>query len=163
MQKESGRGLLSSALALVRRHRTVREGLRIDPLDELPTISQVPGQGFRRWFRSGYFDLVMWYESRGGQLSGFQLCYQKGIDEHALTWRRESGFDHKRVDDGDDGPSVVGYKGAPVLVRDGVVDIPALVDHFILSASGIDKEVFAFVLGKLRDYQATEMGRLDGK
>ena len=53
----------------------------------------------RRWFQDEYFDLWTW-EAPDGALVAFQLCYDKRRDERALSWRRDHGFDHLRVDTG---------------------------------------------------------------
>jgi hypothetical protein len=88
--------------------------------------------GFRRLFADQYFDLYLWYPSRLGRLRGFQLCYDKDRDYHALTWTRDGGYRHESVDDGDCGG---GHKLSPVLVPDGAIDKAALADQS-LSASG---------------------------
>ena len=61
------------------------------------------GAGRRRWFESEGLELVVWLD-RAAAITGFQLCYDVGQGEHALTWREESGFAHNRVDSGDDTP-----------------------------------------------------------
>ncbi len=74
--------------------------------------------GRRRWFESEGLDLVVWLDAAGGEVEGFQLCYDLGTGEHALTWRTDGGFSHTRVDSGDD---VRPYKGSPVLEPDATV------------------------------------------
>jgi hypothetical protein len=51
-------------------------------LAEIRDVRQIPGEGFRRWFSDGDFDLIVWYA--GGEIAGFQLCYDKGRRERAL-------------------------------------------------------------------------------
>jgi len=45
----------------------------------------------RRWFHDERFDLFVW-QTEGGELVSFQLCYGTGSDEQALVWNKESGF-----------------------------------------------------------------------
>jgi hypothetical protein len=47
----------------------------------------------RRWFHDDYFDLFVW-QTAGGELLRFQLCYGIHSSERALTWDRQSGFFH---------------------------------------------------------------------
>lgn len=45
----------------------------------------------RRWFHDERFDLFVW-QTEGGEMVSFQLCYGAGSDEQALVWNKESGF-----------------------------------------------------------------------
>lgn len=65
-----------------------------DTLSENPTVRQRPEEGFRRWFVNSYFDVILWYESARGALTGFQLCYNRGADERAFTWYRDKRSSH---------------------------------------------------------------------
>jgi len=70
---------------------------------EIKHLNQERGTGRRRWFESDGLDFVVWYGS-SGQVTGFQLCYDFGQGEHALTWREGTGFVHSRIDAGDQSP-----------------------------------------------------------
>ena len=70
---------------------------------EIRHLNQERGAGRRRWFESDELDLVVWYGA-GGQVTGFQLCYDFGKGEHALTWREGTGFVHSQIDAGDQSP-----------------------------------------------------------
>ena len=80
-------------------------------LREVLAVRQVAGEARRRWFTSDAADLFVWYDA-DGDLAGFQFCYDKPMAEQALTWRKDSGFTHQRVDSGD---WTGGAKGASVL------------------------------------------------
>jgi hypothetical protein len=69
-------------------------------LREIPHVRQDTPGIVRRWFQDAYFDLWTWEEAEGGALTAFQLCYDKRRDERALSWRRDHGFDHLRVQTG---------------------------------------------------------------
>jgi hypothetical protein len=69
-------------------------------LVEIRNTRQIEGEGFRRWFTDEFFDLIVWYDEKR-TLVGFQLCYDKEGRERALTWTREHGFQHNRIDDGE--------------------------------------------------------------
>lgn len=99
----------------------------------------------RRWFESDGFDLVVWYES-SGEVSGFQLCYQFGSGEHALTWRRTTGFTHHAVDSGSEGP----FKNeTPILVADGAVPWTEIARTFEARAGLLEPALRELVREKL--------------
>ena len=95
-------------------------------LSELENVRQVDGEGFRRWFADEYFDLIVWYKEKS--LIGFQLCYDKGADERALTWTRDHGYLHAGIDTGE--PVGIGSKMSPVLVSDGLFAAAAVAERF---------------------------------
>ncbi len=63
-------------------------------LSENRDVRQRPDEGYRRWFVNEYFDLILWYESIRGELTGFQLCYDRHVDERAFTWQRDRRSNH---------------------------------------------------------------------
>jgi len=115
-------------------------------LTEFLKCKQVSGDRFRRWFSDGRFDLIIWYEDR--EIFGFQLCYDKSIREHALTWRKDVGWSHHKVDDGE---WVRGVKGTPILVSDGEVPITRIIEKFELVNEQVDKTILDFVYEKLEE------------
>ena len=87
---------------------------------EILPVRQNEGEPFRRWFTDDYWDLYVWFNDKK-KIVGFQLCYGKPDDEHALTWLTEGKFIHTRVSDsspGRYGPTME----APILVADGLFD-----------------------------------------
>ena len=80
----------------------------------------------RRWFSSNDMDLIVWADENQS-ITAFELYYDKNINEHVLVWRRESGFSHLAVDDGEQKP-VLNYKETPILVADGKFD-PGRISH----------------------------------
>ena len=117
-------------------------------LHEIRGARQVKGEGPRRWFTDMFFDLIVWYDQRGG-IDGFQLCYDKFKKERALTWRREGGFRHEKVDDGE-GPLPV--KMTPVLVPDGAFESQPITERFRSESAEIDPDIARFVTGVLETY-----------
>ncbi len=89
-------------------------------LHEIKNVKQEPGGGRRRWFETDGFELVVWLGARG-EVTGFQVCYDFGRGQHALTWRENSGFAHAAVDGGDASPL---RNEVPVLTPDA--DVPWL-------------------------------------
>jgi len=74
----------------------------------------------RRWFSSSDLDLIVWF-SESQSVKAFELYYDKNINEHVLIWRKEKGFSHQAVDDGEQKPAL-NYKEAPILIPDGIFD-----------------------------------------
>jgi hypothetical protein len=119
-------------------------------LVEIPNARQVAGEGRRRWFTDDYFDLIVWYGEEEHPI-GFQLCYDKGDHERALTWTRAHGYQHDRVDSGE----IPGHsKMTPIIVADGAFDREPVARRFGAESLRIDREVAAFVIEKLNRFSA---------
>ena len=118
-------------------------------LREYEHVRQIEGEGRRRWFSDNFFDLVVWSDD-AGTIIGFQLCYDSERDQRALTWRRDFGYTHHRVDDGEHRPGKV--KATPVLVADGLFDQRAIAAKFASAASEISPLISRFVFEKLLKY-----------
>ena len=118
-------------------------------LRELTNVRQVLEESRRRWFADDYFDLIVWVGERS-EFIGFQLCYDKSGDEHALTWHKKTGFSHHRVDNGE---TQRPYKATPILVSDGALDFASLTYLFKERSRMMDQQVARFVLGKIEDIQ----------
>lgn len=101
----------------------------------------------RRWFGNDYFDLIVWSDA-SETIKGFQLCYDKGRRERALTWHRGRGFSHDLIDPGDNSP----FKDeAPTLEPGGHFPRAQILSVLEERSVGIDPEVRGFVLSMLRD------------
>lgn len=117
-------------------------------LQEVQATRQIPGERRRRWFRSADMDLIVWLDAAGAP-DGFQLCYNRLTDEHAVTWDEVSGFSHMAVDDGE-GPDLP-YKATPILVADGAFPKDTVLARFTAQAEMLPAD--------LRDYIATRLAR----
>ena len=117
-------------------------------LSEIRNPRQVKGEGPRRWFTDDYFDLIVWYDDEK-HLVGFQLCYDKLVRERALTWTREHGYQHNRIDTGE----VPGHaKMTPIIVADGAFSAAAVTERFRRASAEIDPAVSSFVIGTLAGF-----------
>jgi hypothetical protein len=83
----------------------------------------------------------------GRDVVGFQLCYEKSGDEHALTWLLDRGYSHSRVDAPE---QKLGRKSAAMLVPGGVQRTAVLLDRFEIASRSIDADVRSFVIEKLQ-------------
>jgi len=117
-------------------------------LAEIPNTRQIEGEGFRRWFADEYFDLIVWY-AEDGSLIGFQLCYDKLGRERALTWTREHGFRHNRIDSGE----IPGRaKMTPVVIADGTFNRESVAELFREAGRQIDPALAQFVYETLQRF-----------
>jgi hypothetical protein len=112
---------------------------------EYKFVRQEPG-GRRRWFESHDLELVVWYDQAGAQL-GFQLHYWLADGEHALTWQPNRGFNHHRVDAGDESP----FKNeSPVLQPAGHAPWSYLKDAFQQRATSLEPPLRDGILSVLQ-------------
>lgn len=115
-------------------------------LQEIVNVEQVKNEPRRRWFSSEFFDLILWFRNNQ-QIAGFQLCYDIAVNERAITWFREKGFSHNRIDQGDETSTM--YKGTPILVRDGFFDNNQIAKKFYAESKNLEDRVREFVYSKL--------------
>lgn len=112
-------------------------------LREWRDVRQIEGEGFRRWFSDQDLDLIVWFDGPSQRsIVGFQLCYDKRRRERALTWKRDQGFSHNRIDDGE---IPLGTKRTPILVADGTFARDKVKRLFADSAVQIEKRIVDFV------------------
>ena len=104
----------------------------------------------RRLFNDDYFDLYVWY-NEDNSIKGFQLCYEKNADARALTWHRDHGYSHMRIDDGETGNYI--QKMKPILVPDGIFNFNAIAEKFKNESARIEKKVADFVYDKILCYR----------
>jgi hypothetical protein len=117
-------------------------------LVEFKALRQEPNS-YRRLFTDEQFDLYIWYETVHAQsITGFQLVYDSGKVQKALTWRKGIGFDHMEIDEGDRG-----INKSPILVVDGSFEYDriwgALKDRMV----HVDNEIQNIVAEKIEDYR----------
>jgi hypothetical protein len=94
-------------------------------LRELRQVRQIAGESRRRCSSDPDMGLAVWTDEDGG-ITDFELCCDKEHTEQAVRWIKGKGFDHKRVDDGEQSPW---DNLTPILVPAGMFtakNIPAL-------------------------------------
>ena len=104
----------------------------------------------RRWFADEHFDLVVW-TSETGEIVAFELSYGKPRFERALTWSREDGYGHFRVDSGEESPI---KNRTPILVSDGLFPKAQVIADLTEASGAMDPKVHAFVLTKLQEFSS---------
>ncbi|OHD65339.1 MAG: hypothetical protein A2176_15515 [Spirochaetes bacterium RBG_13_51_14] len=123
-------------------------------LQENYNITQKEDHIFRRWFEDDYFDLIVWHDVQSREIIGFQLCYNKLVNEHAFTWHREKRFSHNRIDDY---PGVFRHPVTPILVPDGTFPYSELIKKFRRSCINIDEVIARLVVDKIIEYNNSQI------
>lgn len=112
-------------------------------------VAQKEKNYYRRWFEDDFFELIVWYDTTHS-FHGFQLCYGRNSNERALTWKRDTGFLHEKIDDS----RVFGLMPAsPILVPNGIFPADFIITEFDKRSKEIDETVVHFVLEKLLEYK----------
>lgn len=114
-------------------------------LKEITTSSE-QDEPDKRWFTDHDTDLFVWLD-KDEQIIKFQICYNKGKNEHALTWQIDQGFAHHAVDDGEE--KVMKMKKSPILVQDGNVDVETIQTIFTEQGRELPAFIYNFVLDSL--------------
>jgi len=116
-------------------------------LAEIHTVHQETGGLRRRWFSDRKLDLYVWYDD-GDNIVQFQICYDKGPDEQALSWQADSGLSNRSVDDGESG--VFRMKSSPILTVDSAFNASAVCELFVESGQKLEHDLYEFVLARLQ-------------
>ncbi len=114
-------------------------------LQEIRAVRQDDADRVRHWFQDEYFDLFTWSDATG-RVVAFQLCYDRLGNERVLAWSEETGFIHRRIDDGE---SVPGPKMAPLMVADGEFPTDEIAREFDRRSACIGEHWRRFVLEKI--------------
>jgi hypothetical protein len=119
-------------------------------LSENRSVRQRPEEGFRRWFLNEFFDIIVWYESSKGEPTGFQLCYNRNIDERAFTWQRGKQSSHY-VSSGSDEPRVPSI--ATAILHGDAGPVPEDVLSRLEADQGeLDADLLDAILTRARDF-----------
>ncbi len=117
-------------------------------LAEIAT-TRTHSQGYRRrWYQSDTMDLYTW-QTDLGRFVGFQLAYDRGAEQRAITWLRGRGYFHARIDE--DSRGLVAT--TPFLVPIDGFDVSRVHSEFRQSASELDRDVVLLVSRRLEAYR----------
>ena len=116
-------------------------------LREIPHVRQDKPGLKRRWYQNEFFDLYTWH-APDGALASFQLCYDVRGRERALSWHREHGCSHTRIDAGDDGP----LSRTPILVGGGRFPNRIVRERFAQEAAILAAPTRDLIIARMREY-----------
>ena len=117
-------------------------------LREIPHVRQDKPCLKRRWYQDEFFDLYTWH-SPDGALASFQLCYDVRGRERALSWHRDNGFSHNKIDAGDGGRL---GRMSPILVGAGQFPHRLVRQRFAAEAAILDAPTRDLISAKMREY-----------
>ncbi len=100
---------------------------------------------FRRWFGDDYFDLIVWYDD-AREITGFQLCYDRYFNPHAITWKKDSGAVHDSIDEGHVHNRV---KMTPIMTADGYFPGDEVGRKFSEASRGVESAIRELVLEEI--------------
>ena len=92
-------------------------------------------------------DLYTWGED--GELTGFQLTYDKPHAEKVFGWKKSKGFLHAGIDDGFRAGH---HKGTPILVTDSVFEFWRVMEEFQSRAADLEATVVELVVDHIKRY-----------
>ena len=115
-------------------------------LKEIEKVEQLKGEPRRRWFASPSLDLFLWYDDDDNIIQ-FQICYDKGPDEQALTWHHEKGLMHHKVDDGEN--RSFRMKGTPIMISNSNFNTNEIIPKFEQLAGDLEYSIVNFILTQL--------------
>jgi hypothetical protein len=118
-------------------------------LKEVKTVRQVAGEHARRWFAAEAVDLIVWVDAAGAPV-GFQLCYDRGGAEKALTWSSPDRFSHMAVDDGEG--RAFRHKGTPILVPGGSFDGARVAKIFRAESAELPAGLARLIAAKIAEF-----------
>ena len=117
-------------------------------------VRQRPEEGFRRWFLNQYFELIVWYDRQGGDVTGFQLCLDRNRFERAFTWTKEYASTHfvsdAYVEKG------VSHLATGILKGAGRTVTQEEKEKLVAEQGELDDELLAFVVDKIEGYNVRE-------
>jgi len=126
-------------------------------LSEISAVRQDQPGLVRRWFQDDYFDLFVWITPHGA-LRAFQLAYERTRRERVLEWSSERGFDHNRVDSGEQQAL---KNMTPMLIRSGSCPVRLVAREFDRRSVELEPRLRDMILLKLR--HARRLRRVYGK
>jgi len=97
-------------------------------LKDYSHLQQSENKNITKWFSDERFDLTI-YEDNNINILKFELCYDKGHNEHAIIWIKSDTYNHYTVDDG---KNLTGqFKMSPILVSHGVPGLKRIATEFM--------------------------------
>ena len=103
----------------------------------------------KRWFSCVNMDLFVWYHDSAPVK--FQLSYNKQNDERAISWDFHHGFQHYRIDTGENYPRQ--YKRSPIMIDiRNRQNLTELARNFLAASENIDIAVADFIYARLMAY-----------
>lgn len=125
-------------------------------LTEIKETRQVAGEPRKRWFRDRELDLLVWLDETDDMV-GFQIAFRRIDEPVAITWWKDTGLRHHRLDEGESRPGR--YKATPILLAArGAVDVSGLIPRLRDADGGMGTEFLSTVVEILTAYVPAPSG-----
>jgi len=124
-------------------------------LREIRPVRQNSQFAYRRWFTDADMDLFVWFSNQVPV--GFQLSYGKRDIEQVISWERERGFSHTRVDDGEGRPAR--YKMSPILLAQTGPNLSLIARNFLAASESMEPSLADFIYARLLEHPNFRPGR----
>ncbi len=120
-------------------------------LKEICGVRQIEGESRRRWFsdEASELDLIVWFDE-SDEVIEFELNYTHSGSERAIRWRKDSGYAHFKVDDGENRPGKP--KSSPTLMSDGPFPYRTVAETFMAKSGHIESGLCDFIHRQLMRY-----------
>ena len=126
-------------------------------LREITAIRQNSSEQQRRWFTDADMDLFVWFQNQIP--ARFELSYGKGGIEYSISWKRDAGFSHHYVDDGENRPGK--YKMTPILLNRTTFSICQIARDFLAASEAMEPALADFIYARLLEHPDFRPGRSD--
>ena len=123
-------------------------------LTENKSVRQRSDEGYRRWFLNEYFDIIFWYNKKGGNLLGFQVCYNKNVDEKAFTWEKKTRSHHFVNTDLNENRSKRETMMTAILKGDAGSIKNEVRKNLIKYSGELDKDLINLIIEKIEEYNS---------
>ncbi|MCD1653592.1 hypothetical protein K7J14_02620 [Treponema zuelzerae] len=123
-----------------------------EQLTENLTVRQRDDEGYRKWYLNSYFDLIVWYSSKGGALIGFQICYSRNFQEKAFTWTPQ--YRSNRLVSDTYFEKGVSHMSSGILEGEGGLIPENVIQKFVFESNNLEVEEKKLVVDKMTDYNA---------
>lgn len=121
------------------------------PIKENLEVRQRDNEGWRRWFVNDFFDIILWYSKKDGELIGFQVCYGRGTaDERAYTYEFSSQS-HHFVAEGQK-PNSLGKLGTAILTGHAGRIPQHVLDKLVDEAGDLPSNMLRLILEKAGEF-----------
>ncbi|MBI3231174.1 MAG: hypothetical protein HYZ45_13710 [Burkholderiales bacterium] len=119
-------------------------------LIEIKHVRQSASDVRKRWFTSPDLDLTLWYDKQDSLL-GWQFCYDKMHDEHALSWYAQAGYSHTSVDDGES-HGALKFKSTPVIAKNKAMDKERVLALFVDNSQQLPPDIAQLLRQQIAEY-----------
>lgn len=119
-------------------------------LNEIKHVRQLKHEAKRRWFTSSEMDLMLWFNGR--ELIAWQFCYDKCQEEKGLSWKKDIGYRHFIVDDGEHG-GALSHKSTPILSNAENVDQARILHLFESNSLRLPTDIRIKICTQIKELQ----------